>query len=136
MNLKHVLKKVRIMFDKQYTFRGKHANEVISLTSEYHDKFKLFQTVYDVYVLAPIVGFLYNRKADLDKSEGEINIFLEKLIKGNSDLSFNYRLIMLLDDEYEHNADLRIEKAFNDSNAENKQSGENCTTSMFVVVSM
>ena len=57
-----------MMFDKEYSFRGKHAEYVVKLTAEYDDKHhKLFNTNYDVYAIAPIIGFLYQRKAELDK---------------------------------------------------------------------
>ena len=58
------------MFDKEYSFRGKHAEMVTKLTSEFdNQKNKFFEHNYDVYMLAPIIGFLYQRKAALDKSK-------------------------------------------------------------------
>ena len=61
------------MFDKEYSFRGSHAEKVTQLTAEF-DKSgnKLFARNYDVYLLAPIVGFLYNRKAEIDKENDKI----------------------------------------------------------------
>lgn len=102
------------MFDKEYSFRGKHAGYVIKLTAEYDDKHhKLFGTNYDVYAIAPIVGFLYQRKAELDKSSAEnTKIFPDKLIKEQQNLQFNYRLIMLLDEKHESDFNERINKAF------------------------
>lgn len=102
------------MFDKEYSFRGKHAGYVIKLTAEYDDKHhKLFGTNYDVYAIAPIVGFLYQRKAELDKSSTEnTKIFPDKLIKEQQNLQFNYRLIMLLDEKHEADFNERINKAF------------------------
>ena len=47
-----------MMFDKEYSFRGKHAEYVVKLTAEYDDKHhKLFNTNYDVYAIAPIIGW-------------------------------------------------------------------------------
>lgn len=87
-----------MMFDKEYSFRGKHAEYVVKLTAEYDDKHhKLFNTNYDVYAIAPIIGFLYQRKAELDKTGDATKIFPDKLIKEQQNLLFNYRLIMLLD---------------------------------------
>lgn len=102
------------MFDKEYSFRGKHALYVIKLTAEYDDKHhKLFSTNYDVYAIAPIIGFLYQRKAELDKSSTETTkIFPDKLIKEQQNLQFNYRLIMLLDEKYEADFNERVNKAF------------------------
>ena len=70
------------MFDKEYSFRGKHCDYVIKLTAEYDGKrHKLFPTNYDVYEIAPIIGFLYGRQAELDKSGDATKIFPDKLLK-------------------------------------------------------
>jgi len=101
------------MFDRDYSFRGTHADKVIGLTAPFDDKGnKLFSRNLDVYLLAPIVGFLYGRKSDLDATGKTTNIFLEAMSKETTILWFNYRLIMLLDSGNERNFEQRIEKAF------------------------
>ncbi len=101
------------MFDKEYAFRGKHCEYVIKLTAEYDKSHhKLFATNYDVYAIAPIVGFLYQRKAEMDKTGEATKIFTEKLMKEQQNLLFNYRLIMLLDSNHEKDFNERIDKAF------------------------
>lgn len=101
------------MFDKEYSFRGKHCDYVIRLTAEYDTKkHKLFATNYDVYAIAPIIGFLYRRKSELDKSGDATKIFPDKLMKEQQNLLFNYRLLMLLDEKNEPNFDERINRAF------------------------
>ena len=103
------------MFDKEYSFTGKHAEMVIKLTNEFDSKKnKFFDHNYDVYMLAPIIGFLYQRKAELDRNSDikPTKIFPEQLIRRADDFKFNYRLIMLLDKEYEPDLEKRIEKAF------------------------
>ncbi len=102
------------MFDKEYSFRGSHAEKVNRLTAEFDNKGnKLFTRNYDVYLIAPVVGFLYGVKADLDKDGGkDTKIFGDILIKNKDDLLFNYRLIMLLDKNNEPNIDERVNKAF------------------------
>ena len=59
------------MFDKQYRFRGIHAVRVDALTSVFDDtsKAKLFERNVDVYTNAPLVGFLYGRRADVDDTK-------------------------------------------------------------------
>ena len=106
------------MFDKEYSFRGKHARMVLDLTKEFDvNKNKFFQLNYDVYLLAPIVGYLYQRKAGLDtETSDNTKIFGDKLIKSSDDLMFNFRLIMLLDAKYEADPEKRIEKAFRGNN--------------------
>jgi len=105
------------MFDKEYSFRGIHAEKVARLTAEF-DKSgnRLFKRNYDVYMLAPIVGFLYGKKSEIDK-EGDktikpTKIFPDMLMKNKDDLLFNYRLIMLLDKNNEPDFEERVNKAF------------------------
>ena len=102
------------MFDKEYSFRGKHADMVKDLKKEFDNKKnKLFEHNYDVYKLAPVIGFLYQRKADIDTSNSNTTkIFPETLLPRQDDFWFNYRMIMLLDREYEPDKEKRIEKAF------------------------
>ena len=100
-------------------FNGKHADMVNDLTREFDNKKnKLFERNYDVYKLAPIIGFLYQRKADIDTSKDSkpTKIFVEQLMSNIDDFQFNYRLILLLDKNHEPNPQKRIEKAFRGNN--------------------
>lgn len=45
------------MFDKEYAFKGSHAEKVIKLTAKIDDRNQIFKRNYDVYLMAPIVGF-------------------------------------------------------------------------------
>ncbi len=101
------------MFDKEYSFRGRHAERVNKLTAKFGDTTSLFERNFDVYIMAPIVGFLYGRRADLDKTNNETTkIFTDILMREKPNLMFNYRLIMLLDKNNEPDLDKRIDKAF------------------------
>lgn len=101
------------MFDKQYYFRGTHAKKVNRLTAQFDGKRQLFNKNYDVYTLAPIVGFLYNMKAELNREDSEeTTIMPDMLMKNKDELMFNYRLIMLLDKQNEPDIEKRIDKAF------------------------
>lgn len=101
------------MFDKEYSFRGKHAEIVNKLTAEFDkNRNKLFNRNLDVYMVAPIIGFLYNRKAEQDTSAESTKIFPEQLIKERNNMLFAYRLIMLLDNENDPDFEERINKAF------------------------
>ena len=113
------------MFDDQYRFRGIHATYTKMLTNVFDSasKTKLFERNIDVYINAPIIGFIYNRKANLDNTKdlttGQIfnqNIMGETVIHSKDDLVFNYQLIMLLDKQYEPDLNKRIDKAFRTSN--------------------
>lgn len=103
------------MFDKQYRFRGRHAERVDLLTNQFDEsgKLKLFDRNVDIYVNAPIIGFLYGRKADLDTSiDKATNVMGDRVIYSSEDLKFNFKLIMLLDKNYEPDKQKRIDKAF------------------------
>ena len=116
-----------MLFQGQYWFRGTHADKVKKLTAEFdsHDgslfnsekeivkRPKLFQYVHEVYQLSPIVGFLYNRKADENRENGsDISIFAEQVSTWKEVFQFNYYLIMLLDDRHEPDFDARVDKIF------------------------
>jgi len=101
------------MFDKEYYFKGRHAERVIKLTSQFSSEpnIKIFQRNIDVYLVAPIIGFLYGRKADMQTGIDRV-INHTQLIYEKTNLVFNYQLIMLIDDKYEPDSDERINKAF------------------------
>lgn len=111
------------MFDKEYAFKGRHAEMVNDLTKKFGvNNNKLFQRNLDVYILAPIIGFLYQRKADIDNTSNiSTKIFGDILIQNSDDLMFNYRLIMLLDKNNEPDAEKRIEKTFRGNNSEDDE---------------
>lgn len=113
------------MFDKEYFFKGDHAEKVIKLTAQFGSEpnIKLFQRNLDVYLVAPIIGFLYGRKANLQTGIDRV-INHTQLIYEKTNLTFNYRLIMLLDAKYEPNKDERVNKAFRYFNSEKAEPDE------------
>ena len=109
------------MFDKQYRFKGRHALRVDQLTGVFdgESRAQLFARNVDVYTNAPLVGFLYGRTAELDDTRNpetnqiyNQNVMGDRVIYSQEELLFNFRLIMLLDKEYEPDPDKRIDKAF------------------------
>ena len=109
------------MFDKQYRFRGIHAEKVKQLTGIFDStsNAQLFKRNVDVYAKAPLIGFLYGRRAELDSTKnpetGEVytqNVMGDRVIYSSDELFFNFALIMLLDTEYEPDEEKRIDKAF------------------------
>ncbi|NMO94926.1 hypothetical protein HII30_03865 [Paenibacillus lemnae] len=105
-----------MLFQKEYSFRGTHADKVNRLTSQFDSdaSFKLFSRNIDVYVLAPIIGFLYGRKSPQDRkgSDTTTKIFTDQLIREETIMKYNYQLILLLDKKHEPSFDERINKAF------------------------
>lgn len=109
------------MFNKQYRFKGRHAQRVDLLTGAFDEfsKAKLFERNVDVYANAPLIGFLYGRTADVDNLKNpetnqvySQNVMGDRVIYSTEELLFNFRLIMLLDSNYESDAKKRIDKAF------------------------
>lgn len=104
------------MFDKQYRFTGTHAKMVEALTAVFDEsaKAKLFERNLDVYINAPMVGFLFSRKG-VKNTEGDTpnqNIFPEQMINNSDQLKYICRLILLLDTESEHDEEKRLDRAF------------------------
>ncbi|CAM4158409.1 hypothetical protein [Saccharibacillus endophyticus] len=103
-----------MLFQGQYRFLGTHADKAKKLTSEFDtNKHKLFSNGYEVFQLAPIVGFLYKRKANQNRDiPGDYSIFDEQMSRYNDIFQFHYHLIILLDEEHEPNFEIRVDKAF------------------------
>ena len=109
------------MFNQSmYVLHGIHGEIISKLTAEIDEttQFQLFRRNIDVLFIAPIVGYLYNRK-DTKKSEESAGnddtkrINYEQLQKNIDILNFNYQLIMLLDGKKENiNIDERLNRAF------------------------
>lgn len=109
------------MFDKPYRFHGLHAKKTRELMALFdaNSKAQFFKYAKEVYTYAPLVGYLYNRRADIDHTkdpekdeEYDVNVMAEQVLSVNEELSLNYCLIMLLDSSYEPDEEARIDKAF------------------------
>ena len=107
------------MFDRDYNFKGLHANIVTQLTAEIdsESKFKLFERNIDVLILAPIVGFLYGRMSERDES-GQVTvdnikkINFDQMNRESYTLNYNYELIMLLHNKDKLSIEERLDRAF------------------------
>lgn len=102
------------MFDSEFRFQGSHADKAIRLSEAYNDNNdKVLLRTVDLFILAPIVGFLYQRTAPVDKqSDIERKVFAGQLVNTKLDIMYVFSTIMLLDTEYEPDAQKRVEKAF------------------------
>ncbi len=110
------------MFDYNYHFEGQHALRTRGLTQVFDpvNKLKLFPKTEDVYANAPLVGFLYQRKSNVDmetrnESTGkvyELELMPVPMMRIKSEATFNFQMILLLDTEYEPDFEKRIDKAF------------------------
>lgn len=111
------------LFRSQVRFYGKHGQYLEALTPD-NAKAKeeslpeiertkyLFTTVVDIYAMAPLVGYLYQRKADRDGSEATKNIMEGALSSHYNQLMFSYELLMILDKGSEPDLNERIRRAF------------------------
>jgi hypothetical protein len=101
-----------MIFHDDYQFKGKHAEMVNRLTGAFSGSNSLFTRNLDVYILAPVVGFLFNRTAEIDSSGKPANVLYAAMSKELGTLWFNYRLVVLLDQRHEADFDTRVDKAF------------------------
>ena len=97
-----------MFFDREYVFKGRHAQYVIEL------KNAIFNRNLDVLILAPIIGLVYDRRSDVYTSEEYANvttkIFAEQMTSENEKILFNYRLCMLLTEQF--NESDKVDNAF------------------------
>ena len=114
------------MFNSNFEINGIHAEYLKDLCElranvpgrEMHDNFKIFKSYIDAYVLCPIIGYQYSRKAKMGSpNEGNVGILAEQIINRSSELKYVYQILMLIDEESEPDKDKRIYRAFNFSEA-------------------
>jgi hypothetical protein len=107
------------MFNNDYELRGKHATYIrfLSATTNRLDKTAkaagIINTAVDIYVIAPIIGLAYNKKAAEDNSINDTySILASQIINHQEDLDFAFRLVMLADKSTELSSDEKIDRAF------------------------
>lgn len=108
------------MFEGNYQFHGKHAIYVKMLTNEFEEG-KLFETFVDLYTLAAIVGFVYDKRGKRDVGSEKANILAEQLTNRKNQIVSNYRMIMLLYDKENVDINERINRAFRYDNNKEKR---------------
>lgn len=104
------------MFNEK-VFYGKHAEYVEFLCKDRGqinpNGINLFQTKIELYILAPLIGLIYNRKSNVDNStNSKYTIQLQQVKNYESDLEYVYRMIMLLDDKHNLSYEERLDRAF------------------------
>lgn len=105
------------MFDKEYSFSGKHADYVKALTSNpFSDDSKqrgVFLRNVDVFMIAPFVGVLNNRKSlqDSINSKSTTKIFTDQLTSRLYELNYILMTVVLNDRDINDSQE-RIENAF------------------------
>ena len=102
-------------FKRDYFIYGEHSRQLVALKNDRaeEENKKLFNRNLDIFLLAPIVGFIYRRKAERDKNaELKTTINSTQLISEKERIEYNYQLIMLLDEKNEEDFNKRVDKAF------------------------
>lgn len=111
------------IFTQQVRFYGKHGQYLEALTPDtsmakrddlpdiQRNKY-LFATVVDIYAVAPLVGYLYQRSVPRDGNEPTKNIMEGALASHKEKLIFSYELISILDKKSEPDLNERIRRAF------------------------
>jgi len=116
--------------ERDYLFYGKHAKMVKDLVHSFDGgEKKLFQYNKDVYIIAPLVGFLYKRKAKSTSKKGEgtetpVTINATQMLGMKEDILFAYRLIILSDNRNEPDFLRRQDKAFREYFSEKSKDDE------------
>lgn len=90
------------MYDKEFSFTGKHVSMVESLTKFPYKATEgltsnrfVFKSNIDLFLIAPLVGVLYNRKSAKDPSSLSTKIFSEQFKPRYDDIEFLIRLVIL-----------------------------------------
>lgn len=109
------------LFRTAILFHGKHGEYAEQLSPDENDKKLLFNRIMDVYLIAPLVGFVYQRTAEKDGSAITKRIMSETIPKELNRLEFNYELIMILDKKSEPDINKRLDRAFRRSDESVKE---------------
>jgi hypothetical protein len=116
------------MFEKNIVIKGRHAKYMKELAAKFSSDMSqgIFARNLDVYLLAPIVGKLYNKKSEVDNEfKDDTSIHTEQMYPVMDQLEFNYRTIILLENKASTNIETRIDKAFRyDRNDEKRLAGD------------
>lgn len=102
------------LFEKEFDFRGKHAEIVLRLTNGIDAKGKgiIFNTNIDVFVVAAVIGLTYKRMSFPEKSQFSTKIFSDAFSSRRDDLRYLQKLCVLLHNLDSVPADQRIERTF------------------------
>lgn len=107
------------MFEKDITLQGKHATYADFLYNGNKKSAAVFDTLYDVYITAAIIGVSKGLMVKEDRESKESKrIFADKVIKEQTNLTFAYRLVMMIDKTKNLSNDEKIFRAFQDDNNE------------------
>jgi hypothetical protein len=107
------------MYDKEFSFTGKHAIMIEDLTKYPYKTSSgasssrfVFKTNIDVFLVAPLIGVLFDRKADKDPSTQNTKIFGDQFKSRYNDIEFLIKLVILTFKDEHMTSNDKIELAF------------------------
>lgn len=103
------------MFDRDYLIKGKHASYAKFLRRPMKDEKTagVFDTIIQIYNIAPLIGLAYNRKAEVDNSiKDSVRIFSDAFKEPYDDLMLVYRLVVLSDESLKLSEDEKVQRLF------------------------
>ena len=121
------------MFDnKEYFFKGRFADYVLKLVNTHNDQIigsngdflpiQLIGRNVDIYFLAPLIGLAYGKRIDKsndsDTSKSSTRVNIQQLNEYSEQILNSFRLVMLLDKDYEQDIQKRLHKAFDGTNTQ------------------
>lgn len=106
-------------FKESYKFLGRHARMVSELWSLNDYEHTYFKRLIDVYIVASILGFRIDRKAEKDYSPVEPKtIFMEQMINAKEELDFILQMMLLLEPAGKKTHEECIRRAFKGAETE------------------
>lgn len=92
------MEKTYEFFKKQISVTGKHANMAKAIWQKDNGKESYFRRFVDLYKLAPVVGYLADRKAEKDMSFAEdATVFLEQVLKEREELETILQMLLMVE---------------------------------------
>lgn len=100
-------------FKKEFQFYGKHARMAGELWVSNDYEHTYFKRLIDLYIVAAVVGFRVDRKAETDYSPVDPkSIFAEQMLHAKEDLDFIMQMMIMLDNKGSMTEEEAVKKAF------------------------
>lgn len=100
-------------FKKEFQFYGKHARMAGELWVQNDYEHTYFKRLIDLYVVAAVVGFRVDRKAEIDYSPVDSkSVFPEQMLKAKEDLDFIMQMMIMLEYKDKMPEEEAVKKAF------------------------
>lgn len=112
-------------FRREYKFHGKHARMVSEMWVINDYEHTYFKRLLDLYIVAAVIGFRIDRKAEPDYSPFEAKtIFGEQMSGAKEELDFIMQMMLMLESAGKENQEECIKRAFR--GVESKEEFDRC----------